>query len=149
VNFFNEILNDIRKIDRTPSVLRKFGFLLAAVLFFLALMIWFKHRHEAEAPISAFVFSALACISLALSIARPMILLPVNTIMMIVSMCIGWITTRIILLVMFLIVFFPISMLLRLMGRDSLNRQFDNNVPSYWIARKHQQFDPERCKRLF
>ena len=46
----------------------------------------------------------------------------------------GWINTRIILGILFFIVFFPAGILMRLLGKDPMRRKLDNTQDSYRIA---------------
>ena len=45
----------------------------------------------------------------------------------------GWINTRIILGLMFYLVFFPVAIILRLLGKDPMARKFDSIAKSYRI----------------
>ena len=46
----------------------------------------------------------------------------------------GWINTRIILAVLFYIVFFPVGILMRLLGKDPMRRRVDDAAASYRIS---------------
>ena len=45
----------------------------------------------------------------------------------------GWINTRIILGIMFYVVFFPVGILMRLLGKDPMARKLDSSVKTYRI----------------
>jgi hypothetical protein len=46
---------------------------------------------------------------------------------------IGWLLSHVILLSVFLLVVTPMAVLLRMLGRDPLERRFDPAVPTYWV----------------
>ena len=48
---------------------------------------------------------------------------------------IGWVVSHVIVLVVFVVVVTPMALLLRVLGRDPLQRRFDPSVPSYWVPR--------------
>jgi Saxitoxin biosynthesis operon protein SxtJ len=48
---------------------------------------------------------------------------------------IGWLVSHVIVLVVFLFVVTPMALLLRMLGRDPLQRGFDPAAPSYWAPR--------------
>jgi hypothetical protein len=150
LKFIDEILSDLRKVDQSPKELRKFAVITAIILFLLGMMIWFKHRHEIPPlPGSVVFFIGAAVIFLILAVISPRILKPLNTAMMFVGMSIGWVLTRTILIILFCLIFFPIGLILRISGHDSMNRRFNPKEESYWIARPQKPFDPEQCKHLF
>ncbi len=61
---------------------------------------------------------------------------------------VGWTITHVVLAVVYYLVLTPIGLLMRLGGRDPMNRKFDRSAPSYWIERKPSP-DPSRAFRQF
>jgi len=53
----------------------------------------------------------------------------------------GWINTRIILGIMFYIIFFPAGILMRLLGKDPMSRKLDSSANSYRITSEHMDKD--------
>ena len=51
--------------------------------------------------------------------------------------------------VLFFITVTPIALIMRLVGKDPLNRQFDPNVSSYWVEREPGDLQPETMRRQF
>ena len=52
------------------------------------------------------------------------------------------------LVIAFYLIFTPIAILLRLFGRDLLNKKINKNAPSYWIQRKKNVFSKESYERM-
>ncbi len=61
---------------------------------------------------------------------------------------IGFVISHVILAVVFYLVLTPIGCIMRLCGRDPMQRQFDSSASSYWVAR-HQENRPSRYFRQF
>lgn len=60
----------------------------------------------------------------------------------------GYINSRIILSAVFYLIFTPVRVITRLLGRDPLNRR-GKARDSYWIPRKKTRQSPEQFERLF
>lgn len=50
----------------------------------------------------------------------------------------GWVNTRIIMVLLFYGLIFPTGLIMRLFGRDPMQRKFDKNLDSYRIIREPQ-----------
>jgi hypothetical protein len=59
---------------------------------------------------------------------------------------IGGITSLIVMFILFFGLFTPVSLIFKVIGKDSLNRKTDQSVDSYWITRTRQ---PESMKNQF
>ena len=149
MNFISAIKNDIRKIDQSKQVMRKFGLLLGIILAVFCAIVFYKHRSEVEIPISVFVFGILSIFSFITALLYPKALKPINTVMIFIGMIIGWIMTRVILTILFFVVILPIGLVLRISGHDSMNRKPDAKLQSYWLEKKETDLLPERYERLF
>jgi len=113
--------------------LRKFGLVFAGmfILIFGLLLPWIWDKPSPMWPwIVAAVFIAAALLV-------PMALGPVYRLWMKIGHVLGWINTRIILGVMFFIIFAPVGLLLRLLGKDMLRRRLDTSATTYRIASEH------------
>ncbi len=61
----------------------------------------------------------------------------------------GWVNTRILLVLFFFLVITPVSLVLRMIGKDPLLRRSEPDLKSYWIAREKGSFDRESYLRQF
>jgi len=68
----------------------------------------------------------------------PTTLKPIYRAWMALGVILGWINTRIILGVMYYLVFLPAGMIMKLMGKDPLNRKFDAKANSYRVCKSTQ-----------
>jgi hypothetical protein len=65
-----------------------------------------------------------------------------------VAAVLGYVNSRIILSAVFYLIFTPVRIVTRLLGRDPLNRRAKAR-DSYWIPRKKSRQAPEQFERLF
>jgi hypothetical protein len=61
---------------------------------------------------------------------------------------IGWVVSHLVLVLVFAAVVTPLAVLLRLLGRDPLNRRPDPRATTYWVDRRTDS-DPRRYFRQF
>ena len=107
--------------------LRKFGLStggIIGVLFGLVIpWIWDLHY-----PVWPWVILSILGIS---GLVAPRILQPVYRVWMRIGLAISKVTTPILMAVVFFLVVMPTGLIKRVFGRDSLDRQFDENANSY------------------
>jgi hypothetical protein len=68
---------------------------------------------------------------------------------MTLAILLGWLMTRIILIILFYLVVTPIGLLAKLSGKDFLNRKFNREAQSYWIPRKATTTDKGNYEKQF
>jgi hypothetical protein len=64
----------------------------------------------------------------------PSLLRPIYVVWMALALPIGWVISHLLLLAVYYLVFTPVGLVLRLVGYDPLNRNFDRSARSYWIS---------------
>lgn len=123
------------KVKPRAKQIRVFGIGLPLLLMFLA---W-RHSHKAGG-VDALVVSlmALAVVSITLFIFFRGAFERFFDGWMKIAEKIGWVVTSLVLVVMYFIVFTPVSIILRLTGKDFMARTWDNKETSYWIACKQE-----------
>ena len=65
------------------------------------------------------------------AIVHPRSLNPVYTLWMKIGHVLGWINTRIILAIMFYLLFFPIAIIMKIFGKDPMYKKLDSELASY------------------
>lgn len=121
-------IEEIKSIKSSPRELRRFGITVGAAL--LAIAAVFALVRD-EAPSARLVTAAGALIVLGL--IAPRILFPLQKAWMGVAVTIGWVVSRAILIVLFYLVFTPLSLAARLTGKHFLALRFRKG--SYWRTR--------------
>lgn len=123
--------SEIKDNSSTPdsSTLRSFGLVTGAIVagLFGLLVPWLKHAAWPRWPWAVAVPLVLA------ALVAPRALSGVYRIWMRVGHVLGAVNTRIVLGILFFLVFTPAGIVMRLFGRDPLNRRFDPAAASYRI----------------
>ena len=98
-------------------------------------------------PIS-YALWTLAALCLLLGLIAPQLLRPLFVGLTLVSLPIGFVVSHVIMAVLFYGLFTPIGLIFRLIGRDPLQRKFDREAESYWVAHETPR-DAKRYYRQF
>ena len=115
----------------TASELRQFGLLFGAILvaLFGVLLPWFFNHSFPRWP---WIIASPFCI---ISLTAPSALQPFYRIWMRFGLIAGYINTRIIMFMLYYVVFAPLGILMTLVGRDALSRKIgDTARDSYRVA---------------
>jgi hypothetical protein len=127
---------------RERARLRRFGLTVGiAFLVVGALLLW---RHRAAAPF----FGAAGGALLLLTAAAPIALRPIERVWMTVALAMGWVMTRVVLGLIFVLVFTPAGLARRLLRRDPMELRLDRGAASYWHRRPPADA-PERMEKMF
>ena len=129
--------------DPDKKELRQFGLVFAsgiALIFGLFLPWLFEHPWPLWPWVVAGVFTVTALL-------LPQALRPVFWLWMKFGHVLGWINTRIILGITFLLLFIPVALVFHLIGKDPLRRKLDRSANSYRIKSEH--LPRERMEKPF
>ncbi len=116
----------MEKLSLDKKTLRKFGITMGVAFFIIALVILARHKHN---PLPVLLISVAWFIS---AFIIPVLLKPLYIMWMKFAFILSWINTRIILFIIFYLLFTPIGITMRLFGIDLLKRKIDKNNDSYW-----------------
>lgn len=126
--------------------MRRFGVLLGLSLMALAAVIrcW---RHSLHLPAAMVAAGAMLVVS---GLAFPSVLSPVRRAWIVLGAGLAWLNTRVLLTVVFYAIATPTSLLLRLAGRDPMNRRWrEPGTNTYWIRRRAKPFEHDDMRRQF
>jgi hypothetical protein len=70
-----------------------------------------------------------------LGVGLPTTLRPLFITMMVVTYPIGWLVSRVLLVLVFCCLFIPLALLFKLIGRDALGRRWESDRKSYWMPK--------------
>ena len=124
------MLADIKKeyseVKTDRKQIKNFGILFCAVLCLLS--IWFMFRGKSWA------LSLIPCglFFLFFGVFFYKFLVPFYKMWMLFGIIMGWIVSRVILIVLFYLVFTPINLLLKIMRKDILDQNISKEKTSYW-----------------
>ena len=109
---------------------RSFGLLFFVV--FLIVSLW-PLTHEGSIRIWSVIISAVFLI---LGLINSKLLTPLNVLWFKFGMILGAIISPIVMGIVFFLVVTPIGLILRIMGKDLLNKKYDKEKETYWIKRE-------------
>ena len=121
---------------------KKFGIFLSFLFVVIAGFFLYKKIDH-----YAYICLIIAFILLLSSLLRADLLHPLNKLWMKFGLLLGSIVNPILLGLIFIIIFSPIALLMRLMGRDELHLKFERKK-TYWIKRS-DSIDTESFKNQF
>jgi hypothetical protein len=125
----------------TTRELRWFGFMMGAA--FCAASGWLFYR---EYLVGSQLVGVLGLFFLIAGAGQPAVLAPLHVRWMKVAAAMGWVNTRLLLALIFFLVFTPIAVIQRLRGRDPLGLDFHKNrADSYW----REKTPPDDVKKHF
>jgi len=123
--------------------LRKFGITMGIAFAVITFFILFRHKQGIFATLNvSILFFIFAFIMTNL-------LKPVYILWMKLAFILGWINTRLILIIAFYLVLTPMSIIIRLLGKDLLDRKINKNMGSYWHNKEVKAFNPLDYERQF
>ena len=129
------------EIQSSKADLRKFGYTVG-----IAFGIFSGYFFWRGKPFALYVL-ALAALLLLFGFIAPTLLRPVQKAWMTLALLMGWVMTRVILAIVFYLVITPIGLVLRLTGKDFMNRAFPGKEGSYWLD--HAERVKEDYERQF
>ncbi len=122
---------------------RSFGFVFAAVFALIGLYnLWHSGRAWPWLALVAAAFLAVALI-------RPALLAPLNKLWMKLGLLLGAIVNPLVLGLLFFLVFTPMALIARLVGKDFLRLKRRPEAKSYWILREPPGPEPVSMKDQF
>ncbi|MEM8963630.1 MAG: SxtJ family membrane protein [Acidobacteriota bacterium] len=137
------IIAEIKALAPDSVELRKFGLVVGGV--FLAIGAFFAWRGADWYAIPIYIGSPLVV----LGAIFPPILKPVYYAWMSLAFTLGWVMTRVILTIAYVLMITPVGLFFRLTGRDALTRKPDREAATYWIDKDYPIADRTRFEKFF
>jgi hypothetical protein len=137
------LIQAIKEISYSRRDVRKTGFAVGVVLGLLGCFLWW----HGSAYYSYFLIASVAL--LALSVVAPTILKPFHCVWMTVAVVLGWIMTGVILTLFYYLVFTPIALIARLLGRNVLKMKFEKSASTYWVPKVDVELSKDHYERQF
>lgn len=130
--------------NSTKKDLRQFGITLGIILGV------FGGLHFLKSHPSAWKwFCGTGAVSLLLGVVCPGVLGPAFRVFTKVAHAIGWFNTRVILVLVYYLLVTPTGLIMRLFGKDPLDRKIDRKCQSYWIERKNRAATAQGMEKQF
>ena len=137
------MIEEIKNIKSEKSDLRKFGIIVGIVLLIIAGFFFLKEKESFQ------LFLTIGIILFVTGIVIPFTLKPIYWVWMVFSTILGWFMTRVILSLLFYVVFTPIGLIGRLFGKQFLDLKQNHSQQSYWNMRIVETFDTQNYEKQF
>ncbi|NBC18871.1 MAG: hypothetical protein GVY18_16335 [Bacteroidetes bacterium] len=138
---------ELEALDTGRSALRSFGWLVGAVLLLIGAFVWWR---QAWTPGTAvYILGSAGGILVLLGTLAPQWLRTLYIGWMALALLLGFVMTRVLLTLVYVLLVLPIGLLLRGFGKDLLDRSLDPDASTYWRPREPIDDDPERLERYY
>ena len=137
------MLEEIKNIKSEKRDLRNFGITVGIILLIISGFLFWKEKE------SFLIFLAIGITLLLAAIAIPVFLKPFYWIWMIFAIILGWVMTRVILSLLFYVMFTSIGLTLRFFGKQFLELRWDKSKESYWNFRTNGLLQKEYYEKQF
>lgn len=137
------------EIEIRQKTVREFGFILTGFFLVVPILVnfirvFFAHKAVHYWP-GWLLFGVLA---LSINLLAPKVMTCVYHAALFAVQPISWVIMRLALGILFYLVFSPVSIIMRLLGKDFLDEKINRNAPTYW--KKHvSPSGTDRYERLF
>ncbi|MBU0547240.1 MAG: sxtJ [Candidatus Omnitrophica bacterium] len=132
----------MHRLNPDSKTLRKFGMTMGAAFLVISGLFLFRQRNTGA------TYSLLASVVFSIAgLVLPILLKSVYIVWMRFAFILGWINTRIILVILFYLIFTPLGLWMRLFRIDLLERK--NKTDSFWKEKEKIGPDPLNYERRF
>jgi len=134
------------EIKWRPSTkeLRVFAVLL---VIFAGIVAWVLASRFA-APVTGRWVLGVAAVVAVLGLTVPRLIWPLYVVWMAATLPVGWVVSHVVMAAVFYLVITPIGLIMRVCGRDPMERQFDKEASTYW-KRRPERSETRRYFRQF
>ncbi|MFA5255989.1 MAG: SxtJ family membrane protein [Candidatus Omnitrophota bacterium] len=132
----------MERLDPGKNTLKKFGVTMGVAFLVISGLFLFRQKYTV-----AIYGLAVSCAFFMTGSLLPALLKPVYIIWMRFAFILGWINTRIILIIIFYLVFTPVGLLMRLLRIDPLQRR--DKRATYWEEKEKIDFNISNYERRF
>ncbi len=136
------IVDELKKLDPDHTELRKFSWILGGAFLALGAFAWWR-----ESDLANYLLIPGAVIAV-VGTVLPGALRWLFFAWMALGLVLGTIVTSIILTLVFVIAVTPIGLIMRMIGRDPMERKLDPQAATYWLP-KERNDDRTRLEKYF
>jgi hypothetical protein len=122
---------------------RKFGITMGIFFGLIAGFLFWRGKVSAE------YFTYIAGFFLAAGLIIPIILKPIYIGWMAFATVLGFFMSRVILTLLFTLVFTPAGVVMRILRKDNLSERIEPDRSSYWLQRERGEFDPKTVETQY
>jgi hypothetical protein len=131
MSWISDVRGEIRQLRGTPKELRKFGLVVGTIFMMIAAIGVYKIW--SVVAIAVFVLAGLLLLLGGLFSRNALRL--VYKVWMGIAFAVGWIVSRVILILLFYLVITPVSVLARVFGKRFIDIDYRTKRDSYWVSK--------------
>lgn len=124
------MLDELKNIKTTKQNLKQFGLLFGAISLFVGIYLLFIQDKQAYP-----YFLVTGVLLFIITFTIPTILKPFYFLWMVFAAILGWVMSRLILSILYYLVFTPIGLIGRIFGFRFIEIKWDEDSESYWNSR--------------
>ena len=140
MNWIEDVKEGMAGLDLTPINLRKFGLVVGPI--FVLLAVWIRWKHASIH--AAFIFGGMGAFLLILGGFAPNALKNIYRVWMGFALAVGWIVSRVLLILLFYLVITPIGIGLKILRKSLMPLQIREDQKSYWVHIPSKRVDYTR-----
>lgn len=141
MSWISDVRSELRALDVSRKRLARFGVLVGGVFLALAAYLFVV----SDLVLGRWIFSVVGCALLISGLASPNALRSIYRVWMGFAFAMGWVVSRVILVLLFYLVVTPIGLLAKLVGKDFLGTR--GAASTYWVYRRDET--PVDYRKLF
>ncbi|HNW59493.1 MAG TPA: SxtJ family membrane protein [bacterium] len=145
MSWISDIRSGLQQLPRDSRSLQQFAAVLSSALLLIGAFFFFVQRDAG----TTLGIVALLLLLLATALFRPLLLRPLHLAWMALAFALGGLVSRLLLTLLFYVVLTPVGLVLRLFGKDFMQRRAQKKGASYWIRRPQNEKNKEQYQRLF
>ena len=131
-------LSEIRNIKSDKKEIRKFSLLIGVIVMAVSSFFFFRGKDH------YYVIFIFGVGMMLIGLVYPTVLKPMYLIWMSFSISVGFIMTHVILIIIFYVIFTPVGIMMKLLGKDLLDEKINKEASSYWTRRLAISHDSKR-----
>ena len=128
--------------DTDIKKLRSFGITMGVVFVVISVVLFFKHK-------AIMPYLAVSAALFLTAFVIPNLLKPLYIFWMKLAFVLSWINTRLILFLMFYLIFTPIGFIIKILRIDLLETKINKEEKTYWKKKEKKEFGLVSYERQF
>ncbi len=137
------IVEELKKLDPDHKELRKFSLILGGAFLALGAFAWYR-----GSDIANYLLIPGAVIAV-VGTVLPAAIRWLFFVWMALGLVLGTIVTSIILTLVFVLAVTPIGLIMRMVGRDPMERELDPQAATYWLPKERIIDDRSRLEKYY
>lgn len=140
MSLIKDVIHELKELDVSKKSLLKFGMTVGGI--FLILALWFFYKDIFVTGI--IIFTVVGGFLFIFGIVHPNLLRGIYKVWMGLAFTLGWIVSRIILTILFIVILTPVSLIAMAAGKKFMDTDFRVKKDSYWIKKENDKINYEK-----